>query len=133
MTVSAPMNWRRIPERYRLKGTYCETCKTAFFPTRVVCPNCRRKGKLVEQEMPRTGKIHSYTRVHVGPTGFSHETPYYLALIELENKAKVLAQIVDSEEKQIKIGAKVQLAFRRIGQADKYGAINYAYKFKVMD
>jgi uncharacterized OB-fold protein len=133
MTVSAPMNWRRIPERYRLQGSYCETCGKAFFPGRVVCPNCRRKGKLRKEDMPRAGKIFSYTKVHVGPTGFSHETPYFIALIELENKVKVLSQIIDSEEEKIKVGAKVELAFRKMGKDDKYGAINYAYKFKVTE
>ncbi len=133
MKGSAPLNWRRFPERYNLHGSYCENCGTAFFPGRAICPNCRRKGKLIEQDMPRTGRIISFTKVHVAPSGFRHETPYHLAIIELENKARVLSQIVDSEDKAIKIGAKVKKAFRRMGQADKYGTITYAFKFRVVD
>jgi len=129
----APLNWRRFPERYLLRGNYCEVCKQAFFPPRPICPNCRRKGKLVTMDMPRTGKIISYTRVHVPPEGFKNEAPYYLAIIELENKARVLSQIVDSEPEKVKIGAKVKKVFRRIGEPDKYGAITYGYKFKVVE
>ena len=38
--------WRHIQQRYSLVGTKCNTCGDLFFPSRVVCPNCRRKGKL---------------------------------------------------------------------------------------
>jgi len=84
-------------------------------------------------EMPRIGKIISYTKVYVPPEGFKNEAPYYLAIIELENKARVLSQIVDSEPEKIKIGAKVKKVFRRIAEPDKYGTITYGYKFKVVE
>lgn len=83
--------------------------------------------------MPRTGKIISYTRVHVPPEGFKNEAPYYLAIIELENGAKVLSQIVDSDPEKIKIGAKVKKVFRRIGEPNEFGTITYGYKFKVVE
>lgn len=128
-----PLNWRRFPERYKLHGTYCETCGTAFFPGRMICPNCRRKGKLVEKEMPREGKIYSFTRIHTGPTGFKHETPYYMAIIELSNGARILSQIVDTDPRRVKIGAKAKKVFRKIIEPDKRGVISYGYKFRVID
>ena len=126
-----PLIWRKFPERYTLKGNFCETCKTAFFPARKICPNCRRNGKLVEQQMPRAGKIITFTEVFSGPYGFEIETPYFIAIIELENKAKILSQVVDSEREKIKIGAKVQKVFRKISDIDPEGPIAYGYKFKV--
>ncbi len=81
--------------------------------------------------MPREGKIFSYTEVFVGPAGFEFETPYFLAIIELSNGAKVLSQIVDSEKESVKIGAKVKVVFRKIQDHDDEGAIAYGYKFKV--
>lgn len=129
---SLPLIWRKFPERYVLEGNYCETCKTAYFPARPICPNCRRKGKLVKQQMPRTGKIISYTEVFVGPKGFEHETPYFLALIELKNKARILSQIVDSDREKIKTGAQVKKVFRKINDIDAEGAIAYGYKFKIV-
>lgn len=130
---SLPLNWRRYPERYLLRGNYCENCKTAFFPARVICPHCRRKGKLVEKEMPRTGRIVSFTEVFVGPKGFEHETPYFVALIELENKSIVLSQVVDSKKESVKEGAKVKKVFRIINDMDMEGAIAYGFKFKVIE
>ena len=128
---SLPLHWRKYPERYRLEGNINEETGEAFFPARVVDPKQGRKGKLVPIEMPRIGKIVSLTEVYVGPQGFEKETPYFLALIELENKVRMLTQIVDSPKEKIKEGAKVKKVFRKISDIDEEGAIAYGYKFKV--
>lgn len=132
MSGTLPLIWRKFPERYKLLGNYCENCKSAFFPARMVCPNCRRKGRLVPKEMPREGKIISFTEVMVGPVGFEHETPYFLAIIDLGNGTRVLSQVVDSNRDAVKIGTKVKKVFRKISDATKEGAIAYGYKFKVV-
>ncbi len=131
MKGALPLIWRRIPERYNLIGSRCETCKTDFYPSRKVCPNCRRKGKLVAKYMPRVGKIYSFTEVFSGPAGFENETPYFLAIIELENGVRILSQIVDSPKASVAIGAKVEARFRRISEDDEEGVIAYGLKFKV--
>ena len=126
------LHWRKYPERYLLRGSHCLTCKSEYFPSRLFCPNCRRKGKLVSKEMPRTGTITSFTKVSVGPIGFEHQTPYYLALIDLGNNCTILSQVVDSPEEKVKIGAKVKKMFRKIQDTNLEGAIAYGYKFKVV-
>jgi hypothetical protein len=128
-----PLIWRNFPERYLLMGNQCKTCSTSFFPARKICPKCRRKGKLKPTEMPREGKIVSFTEVFSAPYGFEHETPYFIAIIELKNKARVLSQIVDSPKEKIKIGAKVKKTFRKISDIDAEGPIAYGYKFKVTE
>ncbi|MCR4335623.1 MAG: Zn-ribbon domain-containing OB-fold protein [archaeon] len=129
--AAVPIHWRRFDERYRLIGNKCQTCNTSYFPARPICPICRRKGVLVTEQMPFTGKIYSFTKVFVGPVGFDNETPYHIAIIELDNKAKILAQIVDSSDEKVIIGAKVKKVFRKIADADEEGMIAYGYKFKV--
>jgi len=126
------LHWRRYPERYLLRGNHCTNCKKDYFPPRVFCPDCRRKGKLVAKEMPRTGKIVSFTEVFVGPVGFENETPYFLALLDLGNGVTLLSQIVDSPREKIRIGAPVKKMFRKIQDNDSEGAISYGYKFKVV-
>ena len=132
MEGSLPLIWRKFGERYDLDGNCCKTCGTCFFPARAVCPTCRRKGKLESQKMPKQGKIVSFTEVFAAPAGFEYETPYFLAIVELENNAKLLTQIVDSEKDKVKIGAKVEKVFRKISDIDPEGPIAYGYKFKVM-
>ena len=121
-----------IPEKYYLMGTHCANCKTDYFPGRQICPKCRRNSKLSDKKMPTKGKIFSFTQVHAAPSGFEYETPYDLAIIELENGVKLLAQIVDSTQESIKVGAKVEARFRRIGDDDHESALAYGYKFAVM-
>src|SRR3989344_7250208 len=101
---SLPLIWRNFSERYNLLGSKCKSCGKSFFPTRLICPNCRTKGKLVAEQMPFTGKIVSWTKVFVGPQGFDMETPYFLALIELDNGAMILSQLVDNDDGKVKTG-----------------------------
>ncbi|MFH1587752.1 MAG: Zn-ribbon domain-containing OB-fold protein [Candidatus Diapherotrites archaeon] len=130
-----PSIWRKMNQRYNLEGNKCLTCKEEFFPSRTICPTCRRKGKLEFIDLPKEGIIYSFTEVFVGPIGFEKETPYFLAIIELENESKtrILSQIVDSKKDSIKIGSKVKKVFRKISDIDPEGPIAYGYKFKVME
>jgi len=128
-----PLIWRMIPEKYYIMGSHCATCKKDFFPFRQICPNCRRLGKVSEKRMPTTGKIFSYTEVSAPPSGFEFESPYPLAIIELDNGVKILAQIVDCPMEKIKIGAKVSMRFRRVGYDDEESAISYGYKFALVE
>ncbi len=130
---SLPLHWRKYPERYRLEGNINEQTGQEFFPARVVDPTQGRKAKLSAKEMPRDGKILSWTEVSVGPLGFENETPYFLAIVELSNKVRLLTQIVDSEKEKVQIGAKVKKVFRKISDTDAEGAIAYGYKFKVIE
>ncbi|MFA6329247.1 MAG: Zn-ribbon domain-containing OB-fold protein [Candidatus Micrarchaeia archaeon] len=128
-----PLIWRMIPEKYYIMGSHCSTCKNDFFPFRQICPNCRRLGKVSEKRMPPTGTIYSFTEVSAPPSGFEFESPYPLAIIELDNKVKILAQIVDCPMEKIKIGSRVTMRFRRVGDDDEESAISYGYKFALIE
>ncbi len=132
MVQAVPRIWRNITQRYNLLGVHCEVCNDNFFPKRTVCPNCRRKGKLVEKQMPLTGKIYSFTLVHSPPAGFEYEAPYFVAIVELDNGVKVFSQVVDSDSEKVKIGAKVKAVFRRVQAGTEEDAIAYGFKFTVV-
>ena len=132
MKGSIPLTWRRIPARYRLEGTKCTTCNTHFFPPRIICSVCRRKGILKPCSFSGKGKVYSYTEIYVPPEGFETQVPYVLAIIELEEGAKVLAQIVDIRAEDITIGSKVEKVFRIIQKDDPEGLIHYGFKFRLI-
>ncbi|MBU0591956.1 Zn-ribbon domain-containing OB-fold protein [Candidatus Micrarchaeota archaeon] len=132
MKESIPLTWRKIPERYRLIGVTCKTCNTAYFPKRTICPQCRRKGKLEETQFSGKGKVFSFTEVTSPPDGFEDQVPYVLAIIELEEGAKVTGQIVDAKIKDVNIGSKVEKVFRVIQRNDPEGLIHYGFKFKLV-
>jgi len=132
MKESIPLTWRRIPERYRLEGTICDSCKNAYFPPRTICPKCRRKGKIKKYSFSGTGKIVSFSTVYSPPYGFERNVPYVLAIVELEKGARLTAEIVDATEKDVNVGDKIELVFRKIQQEDPEGVIHYGYKFRLI-
>jgi len=125
------ITWRRIPERYRLTGSACESCKTNYFPTRKLCPKCRRKGKIVQKQFSGKGKIYSFTEVTAGPAGFELEAPYVLAIVELDEGSRLTAQVVGVGEKDVAIGSPVEMIFRKILEDSEEGLIHYGYKFRL--
>lgn len=131
MRTSIPLTWRRIPERYRLIGTKCNTCNTSYFPTRIVCHKCRRKGKIEKCEFKGKGKIYSFTEISSAPAGFEEQAPYVLAIIELEEGPRLTAQIVDVKGSDVKIGDTVESVFRTIQRDDPEGLIHYGFKFRL--
>ena len=126
------ITWRRLPERYRLAGSSCENCKTNYFPTRKLCPKCRRKGKIVMKQFSGKGKIYSFTEVTAGPAGFELEVPYLLAIVELDEGPRLTAQVVGVGEKDVKIGDRLEMIFRRIMEDSPEGLIHYGYKFRLL-
>ena len=82
--------------------------------------------------MPKTGKIVTYTQLHEPLPGFEAQAPFYLAVVELENGARVLTQIVDSPDESIKSGAKVRATIRRAMVDGESGQIIYGYKFLIV-
>ena len=131
MRESIPLNWRRIPERYRMIGVRCETCDRAYFPKRQICPNCRRKGKITVVEFAGKGKVFSFTEVTSPPEGFEDQVPYILAVIELDEGARLTGQIVDVHKEDIEIGSRVESVFRVIQRDDPEGLLHYGFKFRL--
>ena len=132
MKESISLTWRRIPERYKMIGSRCTTCSTNFFPPRGVCSKCRRKGKIEPFEFSGNGKVYSFTQIHAAPAGFEKEVPYVMAIVELDEGARVLGQIVDASNGELKIGARVENVFRIIQKDDPEGLIHYGFKFKLV-
>jgi uncharacterized OB-fold protein len=121
----------RIKDRYfRLIGSKCSQCGSEFFPPVYKCRKCGSES-IADQEMPKTGRILTYTQLHEPLPGFEAQAPFYLAVVELENGGRVLTQIIDSPEETVKSGAKVRATTRKIRVDGESGQILYGYKFIV--
>ena len=123
--------WRHIPQRYSLIGSKCSQCGTIFFPKRVICPECRRKGELENIQLKGKGKIYTYSVITTPTDEFKTIAPYVVAIIELEEGAKITSQIVDCNPEDVKIGDEVEMVFRKIKEEGDDGVISYGYKFKL--
>ena len=122
--------WRIRDRYYRLIGTRCSSCGAEFFPPVYQCRKCGSE-QVTDREMPKHGTIMTYTQLHEPLPGFEAQAPLYLAVVELDNGARVLTQIVDSPDESVKTGAKVTATTRRVRVDGESGQIIYGYKFVV--
>lgn len=130
--MAIPRFWREIPSRYKLMGTECGNCGKRYFPPRLICPQCHRKsaGKMKKVSFTGNGEVITYSVIHDAPKAFEMQVPYVIAIIEFEEGVRATGQIIDCEPEDVKIGMKVEPAFRKIGEEGKSGVIHYGYKFK---
>jgi len=124
--------WRIRDRYYRLVGNKCLACGAEFFPPVYRCKACGAD-RLKDKEMPKTGKILTYTKLHEPLPGFEAQAPFFLAVVKLDNGARVLTQVVDSPDESVKTGAKVSATVRRATVDGDTGQIVYGFKFIVVD
>jgi uncharacterized OB-fold protein len=116
---------REIPQRYRNEAARC-VCGKVYYPPRKVCGEDREFETVV---MPRDGNVITYTVIHVPPSGFEDQSPYALALVELDNGVRVMGQVVDCDPDEVEIGMAVRSEFRRISEEGHGGILRYGHKF----
>ena len=122
-------HWRIRDRYYRIIGSRCKDCGAEFFPPVYRCRACGSE-HIADREMPRTGRIVTYTVLHETLPGFEAQAPLCLAIVKLDNGARVLTQIVDSPAESVRSGAKVQATVRRARVDGDSGQILYGYKFR---
>ncbi|KPJ49922.1 transcriptional regulator [candidate division TA06 bacterium DG_26] len=125
--MPSPRYWREIPQRYRLEASKCKQCGVISFPPRAVCPECKSRDFDLHK-LSETGKIVTYSVIHVPPREFSGHTPYTVAIIELADGVRLTAQVADASPDEVAIGKPVRLVFRRLFDEGKSGIRCYGYK-----
>jgi len=120
--------WRARDRYYRILGNRCEQCDQQYFPPAVVCRKCHGS-KFADVEMPKTGKLLSYTQQKESVQGFEDQEPMVFGLLELDNGVRIIAQVVDLPYESLKDGMKLRAVFRRIRVEGESGQIFYGYKF----
>jgi len=125
--MPSPRYTREIPQRYRLEAGKCKSCNYIAFPPRLICPECKSR-EFETIKLSEEGTILTYTVIHVAPANFELESPYAIGIIELNDGAKLTAQIVDCAPEELEIGKKVKLVFRKIQSEGESGILCYGYK-----
>lgn len=93
----------------------CPSCRSTYLEDVDLCPACLNPTPTQKEEVPGTGKIYSFTRVHVAPDQFKSIVPYYLAIIELEAGPRLIARLQITEGDHLRIDAPVELVSRESG------------------
>lgn len=91
-----------------------------------------RQSKNIHSDVGKIGKVTSFTRIYAAPQDFEAQIPYFTGLIKFEDETVKPLEIIDGDEKSIRIGAKIKTVVRRIGLADPEELIRYGIKAKLI-
>ena len=98
----------------KLMGTKCKKCGAKYLPPRA---HCKCGSHEVEwYEAPTRGKLFSYTLVTFPPESMTKYAPYIVAVAELEDGSRLLAQITGVSPKTLQVGLPVHVVPRRISE-----------------
>jgi len=92
---------------------HCKSCDTSYFYPRDICPECFSRDTDWIQSSGK-GIVHTFCIVHRGPIpAFRDKVPYMPAIIELEEGARIVTNLVEVEPDPtvIKIGMAVEVVF----------------------
>ncbi len=88
----------------------CSTCSHVEFYPKKYCSHCLNDS-LEWFESSGLGMIHTFTVVHRAPSKkFAEKVPYVVALIDLNEGARMMANILSPIE-EVKIGSLVEVIF----------------------
>ncbi len=89
-----------------------------------------RRQKEIRKVLGKKGRVLIWTKIYTPGTDFKKYAPYPVVLVKLENNEKIYGQLVDYEEKDLKIGGKVISILRKVRSSTDEGVIAYGVKFK---
>lgn len=103
---------------------HCADCGEHQFYPRKLCRHCWSRN-LEFERLDGDGEIYSFTICHTaGQPGYGEETPYAVALVELElpsenpsgRPVRMTSHVVGCEDDELEIGLAVTATFRRISE-----------------
>ena len=97
--------------RNELRIQRCRDCERWVFYPRELCPGCF--GAALSWEVVEgTGEIHTYSVVHrAAVPEYEQDAPYVLAIVELDEGVRLMANILDCEGDDVSIGERVRVVF----------------------
>jgi len=119
--------WRLQEKLIKLVGSECMDCGYVCYPPKAACPRCGSR-EVKKIQLPRVGKVLSYTVLKVPVEGFESKSPLIIALVEL-GKARIITQLTDVGANEIYVGMPVEATIRKSPQMIE-GATHYIIKFK---
>lgn len=110
---SAPY-WQAAREE-RLVMQRCDDCGHIRFPPRLLCPSCHSAGTRWV-ELSGRGRVASFTVMRRAPApAFQARVPYVLALIDLDEGPRMMANIVGDDALEVALDEPVTVCFEARG------------------
>ena len=111
-----------------LIGFRCNECETTVFGPAIFCQQCTSTD-LKAVELGTKGILFSYTIVRIPPAGWPGDVPYVLGQVELPQGPQVLAEVIDCEHDDLKIGMAVEMTLQAV-PAENGGPDKAVYKWR---
>lgn len=121
--ISNVLEHRELAQDTRLYGTRCGGCGLIQYPMARVCLQCKQREGLEPVKLKKKGVIFTYTVDHLA-ANLDH--PMGMVVVDLEGGGRMYVQMTDCTPEEVKIGAPVELTFRRLHA----GGENYNYFWK---
>ena len=101
-------------EKEELRIQRCRGCSELRHPPRPMCGGC---GSLEWDHAVASGRgtVHSFV-VHHHPPVFGFETPFAIALVELEEGTRIVGNLVEIDPSEVRVGLPVEACFVRIAE-----------------
>ena len=101
-TFSSALWYRTKAGRYRLEGTRCSKCGTAFFPpkTGLICPVCHERA-MEPYQCAQTGEVITVALDDVGfpAIGYGDNMPRVQAIVRLDDGIHLMVDIIQVADK----------------------------------
>ena len=104
--------WDSLKE-HAVKLQRCGGCKQFIFYPRPLCPSCM-SDDLTWTSVSGRGVVHAFAIPHRHPNrAFTADGPYVVALVELEEGARIMSNLVDVEPtpETVKVGLAVEIVY----------------------
>lgn len=90
---------------------HCTACGKRHFPPRHLCPHCWSDA-MEWVKSQGAGAVYSFTIMHRAPTpAFAGRTPYVVALIDLDEGPRMMANIVGDDALATQVGDRVTVCY----------------------
>ena len=101
-------------QRGELRMQRCSDCGHIRFPPALLCPQCLSERSEWERLSGR-GSVYSWIVIHQSQhPAFNADTPYNVAIVELEEGPRLHTNLVECKNEDIHIGMPVEVAFDKI-------------------
>jgi uncharacterized OB-fold protein len=98
----------------KLLVQYCTQCQRHQFYPRLYCMHCGSNA-LRWVEASGHGVIYSYTIIHLNKSPeFINDTPYNVAIVQLEEGPRMLSNIVDIDLTELRVDLPVTVVFDQV-------------------
>jgi len=103
--------WEGV-EKHELRIQRCAACGTLRHPPRPMCSGCHALEW--DHVVARgSGQIYSFV-VHHHPPVHGFETPFAIAVIELDEGTRLVGNVIDSDPDEVSVGMPVEVAYQSI-------------------